>query len=109
MSWFTLRDQPDRRRLRGVWLRCGSNPDVQGAIRRSGLKRLTETVEWVEVKEVRPGRRVLLEVWCISLLDCVRRRRRHNVFHMDMLENPDWVCEGDLGRGLETAQKEEHA
>ena len=104
MSWFTLQDQPIRKKRVGIWIRLRSptTGDVDRAIEKSGLKRLTEVVEWVEIKELRPNSQVLLEVWCISLKDCAFKKHRHNVFHLIVDENPEWVCEGDLGRGLKS-------
>ena len=45
---------------------------------------------------------VLLEVWARNLKDTVRPRyrQRYNVFHIIAKENPKWVCEADMGRGL---------
>ena len=100
MSWFTLQDQPVRKKRKGIWIRVHSNPDVLDAIKKTRLMRPTDTIEWVSVHELRPDNKVMLEVWCISLVDCVRKKHRHNVFHLIMDENPEWVCEGDLGRGL---------
>ena len=100
MSWFALQDQPNRKKRKGIWIRAGSNPDVMEAIKKSRLMRPTDTLEWVEISELRSDNKVLLEVWCRSLVDCVRGKHRHNVFHLYMDENPEWVCEGDLGRGL---------
>jgi len=100
MSCFTLKDQTCRRKRKGIWLRVRSNPDITRLIRKSGLKRLSECIEWVEIRGLRPEGKVLLEVWCMSLLDSARRRNRHNVFHIQADENPEWVCEGDLGRGM---------
>ena len=100
MSWFTLQDQPVRKKRKGIWVRPGSNPDVLDAIRKTKLMRPTDSIEWIVIHELRPNNKVLLEVWCISLVDTICRKHRHNVFHVLMSENQEWVCEGDLGRGL---------
>ena len=100
MSHFRLKDQPVRGKRKGVWLRFKLNPDVVSAIRRSRLMRGLDLVEWVELKELRPGGKVMLEVWCVSALDSMRNKCRHNVFHVVVDENEEWICEGDLGRGL---------
>jgi hypothetical protein len=100
MSWFTLQDQPVRKKRKGIWVRFHSNPDVVEAVRKAKLMRPMDAVEWVSIHELRSDGKVMLEVWCISLVDTVRGKHRHNVFHVTMDENPEWVCEGDLGRGL---------
>jgi len=89
-----------RKKRKGIWVRFRSNPDVLESIKKSRLKRPTDVIEWVVIQELRPDNKVLLEVWCKSLLDCVRCKNRHNVFHILVDENLDWICEGDLGRGL---------
>ena len=100
MSWFTLKDQPSRKMRKGIFLRVRSNPDVTEAIGKSRLKRPMEQVWMVSILELRKDNEVLLEVWCQSVIDMVRNKNRHNVFHILMPENAEWVCEGDLGRGL---------
>ncbi len=77
-----------------------SNQDVHEAIKKSKLLRPSEGVKWVEIKELRPNGQVLLEVWARSIIDAVRRKERSNVFHILIDENPEWVCESDIGRGL---------
>lgn len=102
MSWFTLKDQPLRNKRKGIWLRFDSPlmEDVRNAIKKSKLKRASEVIGRVVIHELRLNNKVLLEVWCKSLLDSVRGRYRQNVFYITMEENPDWICEGNLGRGL---------
>ena len=102
MSWFVLKDQENRKKRKGIWVRIGTGccKDVELAIKKSKLMRIGEVVEWVEIKELRANNQVLLEVWSKSLLDCIRGKQRHNVFYLLVDENEDWVCEGDLGRGL---------
>lgn len=100
MSWFYLKDQPSRKMRKGIFLRVRSNPDVMEAIKKSRLKRPMEQVWMVSILELRKDNKVLLEVWCQSVIDMVRNKHRNNVFHVLVGENPEWVCEGDLGRGL---------
>ena len=100
MSWFYYGWQDVRKKRKGILLRPFKNPDVMKAIRESGLMRLSDHPWRIEVCELRDDDKVLLEVWCKSLFDAVMDKRRNNVFHLLVPENPDWVCEGDQGRGL---------
>jgi len=100
MSWFLLQDQKDRSKRQGVWLKTTSPSlsDVFAEIKRRKLLRFGETVEWIEIKEIRPEGKVLLEVWASNPYV---KKHRHNVFHIPIAENEQWACHGDLGRGLE--------
>jgi hypothetical protein len=100
MSWFLLKDQKVHLKIKGIWLRPTSNPDVLKKIQATKLMRRSDVVKWIEIKEIRDNNEVLLEVWCSNLADMLLKKRRSNVFHVLMKENPEWVCEGDLGRGL---------
>lgn len=100
MSWFLLKNQPSRRKRKGICLRLRFCPDVQEAIRKSKLMRKGESPWQVVILELRPKGKVLLQVWCHALRDMVRSRHRSNVFCVLVDENPEWTCEGDLGRGL---------
>jgi len=101
MSWFILKDQPIRKKRKGIWLRVRNNDDVVQAIKKSKLMRVTEEIECIEIKELRPNNQVLLEVWCSSFSIWNRKgRERFNVFYLLVNENEEWICEGDLGRGL---------
>tara|TARA_R110000824_G_scaffold400387_1_gene607820 strand:- start:273 stop:596 length:324 start_codon:yes stop_codon:yes gene_type:complete len=106
MSWFNYGDQPSRRKRKGIWIREYGNPDIEKAIKTSGYKRASDTIRYIEVHELRPDNQVLLEVWCKSLLDSLRGKQRYNVFHIIVDENMDWICEGDLGRGLQLQKKD---
>ena len=105
MSHFYLKGQPSRRKRVGICLRMRSVTcvDVYDAIRKSRLKRKAEHVWQVRIHEYNrqefPGK-VMLEVWCQSLVDQMKGRHRHNVFHLWVDENENWCCEGDQGRGL---------
>jgi len=65
-----------------------------------------EEITWVVIKELRGQGRVLLEVWCWQLPRSPVKTSpaegvdRFTVFHVEAVEDPEWVCEGDLGRGL---------
>lgn len=102
MSWFEY-GTPKRRSLRkNVWLRARSLPEniLQDAKKnmRSG-----EYIERVVVCEIKTAPRVLLEFWCCNPLDAISNKltcfTRYTVFHLIVDEDPNWICEGDLGRG----------
>lgn len=101
MSWFLLGDIKERKNIKGIWLRkrprC--NPDVDEAIKKSKNLRLTENVWKIEIVELRKNNQVLLEVWAQSAIDMIKNKQRHNVFHILIDQNPEWICEGDLGKG----------
>lgn len=61
-----------------------------------------ESLAWVVVKELRPKSQVLLEAWCYQTKFPWKAKssERYTVFHLLVDENPNWVCEGDLGRGF---------
>ena len=104
MAWFLLEDQDRRQYRKGIWLRArhDANPDVHKLIKKSRMLRLLDYIEWIEIDELRSNGEVLLEVWARNLKDTVRPRyrQRYNVFHIIAKENPKWVCEADMGRGL---------
>lgn len=101
MSWFVLGDIKERSKIKGIWLRTktGNNPDVEDAIKKSKNLRLSERVWKIEIVELRKNNQVLLEIWAKSTIDMMRNKERHNVFHILINQNPNWICEGDLGRG----------
>lgn len=85
----------------GIWLRHGSNEDVINMIKKSGNKRFFDTVERVVISEYESKTNMVwLEVWCKSVIDSIRDKNRYNVFHIKTNVNEDWICEGDLGSGV---------
>lgn len=104
MSWFLLEDQDRRQNRKGIWLRVrhDSNPDVHEIIQKSKLLRFADSVERIVIKELLRDGEVLLEIWARNFKDAVRPkyRERFNVFYVVAEENLQWICEGDLGRGL---------
>lgn len=108
MSWWQLESIKDKKPLvKGVWLRhYGSlsgdwawNNAVRDAIKGAKLMRLADGVERVVVEEYRPkDNHLLLQVWCKNLGDCVRKKRRYNVFYVWVPWDDGFVAEGDLGR-----------
>lgn len=101
MAWFLYGDQKSRRCRKGIWLRVRALSDeVKKAIKKKKCMRPSDTIEWVTVLELREKNQVLLEIWCKSLVDSLRDKDRHIVFHVLVDEDDEWVCESDLGRGL---------
>lgn len=102
MSWFLLKDQKKRSLTKGIWLRPSAegNAALVDAIRKTKLMRKADSIKWIEIKELRDNNEVLLEIWCSNLADMMLNKHRSNVFHLLIKEDPNWVCEGDLGRGL---------
>lgn len=101
MSWFCYGAQRSSKKRKGIWLRVapGFNKDVHAVIKKVGLLRKTDSVQRIVVQELQ-GDKVYLQIWATSIFDAFRGKRRYNVFNIVMDENSDWVCEGDLGRGL---------
>ena len=107
MSWFTYDNIKSNRHKKGVRLRYHSNPKLKKIIKKHRCKRLLDFVERVIVCESKENNQVLLEVWCLNLKDSLLKKHRHNVFYVIIDENPKWVCEGDLGRGLVEPKNEQ--
>jgi len=85
----------------GVWLRYKSNPDVIDLVNKSKQKRFLDRVERVVVSEYdKETNQVWLEIWCVSSIDSIRGKNRHNVFSIKTIINKEWSCEGDLGSGI---------
>jgi hypothetical protein len=107
MSWFAYgkdlnNSSSFHRKRKGVWLRYHSNPDIVKAVKKNGNKRLFETVVRVVVDEYdKKEDKIWLEVWCQNIFDPIRRKHRYNVFYIFVSPDESWVCEGDLGKGLE--------
>lgn len=97
MSWFLYSAPKKRSHRKGIWLRHRTLP--KALLRRAdAMLRPGEDVLWVCVEGLRPKGQVLLEFWARDSMDPVQQR--YNVFHILADEDPNWVCEGDLGRGL---------
>lgn len=85
----------------GVYLRKYSNKDVMKLIKKSKLKRFFDTVERIVVKEYdKQTNEVWLEIWCQNLIDTIRNKQRYNVFNIKTPINENWICEGDIGNGI---------
>ena len=99
MSSFTY-GQHTKKHI-GVWLRFRSNPDILSLIQDSGNKRYGEVTERVVIDEYDNTKdEVWLAIWCKSVIDIFRRKDRYNVFYIKTNVNEAWVCEGDLGNGV---------
>lgn len=96
MCWFVYKDQPVRRYRKGIWLRVRSLPK---AILEEARKKLTRKhhILWVVVKELQPDGYAILEFWCQKN---PYKDEIYTVLYLRVKEDPEWVCEGDLGRGL---------
>ena len=99
MSFFEYGSPVGRKRnlRKGVWLRVRHLPEEILKQTKSSM-RTGEKIDWVVVFEMRKDGFVLLEFWCSSLL--YDGFDRYNVFYMVVKEDPNWICEGDMGRGF---------
>lgn len=99
MSWFYLKDQPNRKKRQGIWLRTGCLPK---ALTKKIHKHLPwfSIIRWVKIKDLREHNQVLLEIWSQKIWRVYRIPSTFTVLHLLVPEDPKWVCEGDLGRGL---------
>ena len=99
MSWFYLKEQTKRRYRKGIWLKVESLPKE---LSRKIYKHVPwfNTIEWIEIKELREDRKVFLQVWTLSLRQVPKIVRKYVVFSLLVDEDPEWVCHGDLGLGL---------
>jgi hypothetical protein len=99
MSWFQY-GTPTKRSLRkGVWLRVSDLPEP---ITKQAKKYLSknENIDWIIVSEIHPNNKVSLEFWCHKIVPMKANKPTvYKVFHLLVDENPEWTCEGDLGRG----------
>lgn len=111
MAWFYYGDQTVRRNRKGIWLRIACLPDDLSQQIKTQMKG-DELLGWVKVAELRPNNQVLLEVWCyqhsVDVFLAAHQNKppeRYTVFHLLADENPKWVCESDVGRGLVKSKK----
>lgn len=96
-----------RREMAGIYLlnypsltSWGGNQPLADAIKDSKCMRVSESVERCVVEEWDRGHEVLLvDIWCQSLLDTIRKKFRHNVFTVRIPWSDDYVCDGNLGKG----------
>jgi hypothetical protein len=99
MSWFAY-GKHTKKHI-GLWLRYHSNEDIVKMVEKTKNKRFLDTVDRVVVSEYdKNTNEVWLEVWCKNIIDSIRRKHRYNVFYIKTKPNENWVCEGDLGKGL---------
>ena len=102
MSWFKYSDQTRRRYRKGINLRIRHLPENLLSKIKANITR-KEQIAWITVSELRPNDQVLLEIWCYQLKNpwlSKDKPEKFTVFHLLVDENPDWICEGDQGRGL---------
>jgi hypothetical protein len=85
----------------GIWLRYESNDDLIELINETNQMRLYDSVSRVIVSEYDENtKQVHLQVWCKNLIDSIMGKIRYNVFYIKTDINEEWVCEGDLGSGI---------
>ena len=96
MGWFEYDySGPEDRRShrRGIFLRVRDFPKDPNV---EELMREGERLESIEVKELRPSGNVLLEFRSRAKEDPFERC---TCFELVFKEDPEWVCESDIGRG----------
>jgi hypothetical protein len=102
MAWFEYGTPIKRSWRKGVWLRVRNLPPTLLKQAKKFMRPL-ENIEWVVVSEIKPDNNVLLEFWCKNPFDHIKLPKlsggRYNVFWIFTKEDPNWICEGDLGRG----------
>lgn len=116
MSWFNY-GTPKKRSLRkGVWLRVRNLPESLLKTAKT-LMRINEEIQWIIVSEICPNNQVYLEFWCKETMpldqgtEAIKRfmeerekntllHNRYNVFGFVVDEDPEWICEGNCGRGF---------
>lgn len=110
MAWFKYEDQPIRRYRKGIWLRVKSLPDHL-KIRITAELKKQETIAYIKIYELQTKNRVLLEIWCYQdkYPFNSNKAERYTVFYLSEVENPDWVCESDIGRGLVKKKEKQNA
>jgi len=96
----------------GVWLRPESNEQLLKKIKKVGRVKPHETVHRIIIEEVNnmPHKQlVYIQVWLYKitigqifriLFKSKPKAIRFIVFGFWENENPEWICEGDLGTGL---------
>ncbi len=85
----------------GVWLKWQYCGDVLLAIKKSGNKRFSESINRVVVEEYdKKDNMIWLGVYCQSIFDVIRHKNRYNVFYLKVSINPEWSCHTDLGTGF---------
>ena len=102
MSWFKYGDIKKRSHAKGVALRFYFLPQaLQSKIK--NVIHQTDEVDFILVSELRPQNQVLLEVWVRSpgwgkfMRD--KGMEKYTVLMFLADEDPEWICEGDVGRG----------
>lgn len=97
MAWFEYGNLKGRKRQlrKGVYLRVSALPKDLIKIAETFM-RPKELIEYVIVKEIRKDN-CMLEFWTRHV--GVDPMNRHTVFTYIAQENPEWICESDVGRG----------
>lgn len=108
MAFFILKDQKSRSLRKNVWLRinCDVNQDVHEVIKRAHMDK--HTLERIVILNILPKDKVLLEIWFkddYTQFVANERITKFTVIHVVVPENPEWVCESDVGRGFVERKK----
>lgn len=94
MSWFEYGTPEKRHWRKGVALRVRNlTPELLAYVNR--YKGRLQQIFYVLVVEIQDDGYVLLEYHCGRKI----MSPRQTVITHHVKENPEWVCEGDLGRG----------
>lgn len=87
---------------KGIWIRPNtqSNPSLMKMIHDSKQLRMFDRVWKIEIMYIEDNNVAILSVWATNTIDVIRGKVRNNVFILRVEEEPTWVCEGDLVKGL---------
>jgi hypothetical protein len=106
MGSFAYGTPRNRQWRKGVWLRCcGHNPALEKQILKKA--RWGEYISYIKIVEVKPDGFVIVEAWCKRpVIDSGKNFtwNRHTVIHLYIKEDPNWVCDLNLGRGMPKAE-----
>ena len=101
MSWFNFGTPSKLSKRKNVYLRTQSLPkDLQERAAKHYIGLGQPYIERVLVKEIKTPQ-VLLEFWVQDLEYKMKEPLlpRYIVFYLIADPNPEWVCEGNYGRG----------
>lgn len=118
MAFFFYKDIKKNAHKKGVWLRIRymlEDENFCKAVKSAGVN--PYNIRWIQITEIEDGW-ARLECWSQTLWQSIKTRARlrkaskakearqtyagdsYTVIAIVALENPEWVCESDLGRGL---------
>jgi hypothetical protein len=117
MSWFLLKHQPKRNLRKDICLRIGNLPKplldkIVSELPNEGLysgEMKFAQIDYIKIAQLLPKGKVRLEIWSSTHEDRVKNNATFNspiptlkytVLQIIVPEDGEWVCEGDVGRGL---------